>query len=374
MSWLLIFILAGYTLLILALFLGNFSLRESPPHNLEDEIRFSICIPFRNEAENLDALLQSLSRINYRKSHFEIILVNDASTDGSVQVIDGFLKDSPTLRDNIRIIDTVRRSPSPKKDALAVAISQARYNWILTTDADCTVLPGWLRALNGYILSTRKTFVAAPVAYQVRGKGFFEAFQQLDFLGLQGATMGGFGLGAPFMCNGANIAFAKAEFVHLKGYTGNDTLASGDDVFLLHKFIKEDPQKVGYLKAKTAIVSTAPQHSLKNLVNQRKRWAAKAVGYGNPFAQVLSWIVLLANIAFVSAIFVCFGDLRLCLLLLAKITADLMLIAQAAFFFGKRKALWNYGISMLIYPIFVLFIAVLGPIGGYSWKGRFFRR
>ena len=96
----------------------------------------------------------------------------------------------------------------------------------------------------------KKTFIAAPVAYFNDSCGFLNIFQQLDFLSLQGATMGGFGLKSPFMCNGANIAFAKADFIRLNGYDGNNDIASGDDVFLMQKFLKADQNSVGYLKSK----------------------------------------------------------------------------------------------------------------------------
>jgi hypothetical protein len=54
-------------------------------------------------------------------------------------------------------------------------------------------------------------------------------------LSLQGATIGSFGIGKGFMCNGANLAYKKSLFQELNGFQGNDTIASGDDVFLLQK-------------------------------------------------------------------------------------------------------------------------------------------
>jgi hypothetical protein len=59
-------------------------------------------------------------------------------------------------------------------------------------------------------------------------------FQQLDLVSLQGATIGSFGIGKGFMCNGANLAYKKSLFQELNGFR-NDTIASGDDVFLLQK-------------------------------------------------------------------------------------------------------------------------------------------
>jgi hypothetical protein len=59
-------------------------------------------------------------------------------------------------------------------------------------------------------------------------------FQQLDIASLQGATIGSFGINKGFMCNGANFVY-QILFQELNGFHGNDTIASGDDVFLLQK-------------------------------------------------------------------------------------------------------------------------------------------
>ena len=374
MSWLLIVVLAFYSFLILLLFFGDLKLRKFEIAALKAEKRFSVCIPFRDEAENLGVLLRSLAQLDYPKTHFEIILVNDGSTDHSAGIIENFVKKSSKTLPNLNVIDNIRVSGSPKKDALDRAIKSAKHDWIVTTDADCKVPPDWLRLFNTYILRTKKSFVAAPVAYYTDRSSFLNVFQQLDFLSLQGATMGGFGLNKPFMCNGANIAFAKADFLRLNGYDGNKTIASGDDVFLMQKFLKADTTSAGYIKSRKAIVLTRSQQSWKQLLNQRKRWAAKAGSYKNSFSQGVSWVVLLGNLTFILAVFYSVKSPVLIFFLISKIAVDFVLIAQAALFFKKKKNLWGYVLSMLFYPFFVVYVAVLSQLGGYHWKGREFRK
>jgi cellulose synthase/poly-beta-1,6-N-acetylglucosamine synthase-like glycosyltransferase len=114
--------------------------------NLSDKVpktAFSIIIPFRNEQNHLDTLLKSLMNLNYPKSLFEVILVDDDSEDKSQEVIKKVLKPHTTSNFQIRIIKNVRMSKSPKKDAITTAISQAKYDWIITTDADCIVPKYW---------------------------------------------------------------------------------------------------------------------------------------------------------------------------------------------------------------------------------------
>ena len=112
-------------------------------------------IPFRNEAENLPKLLKSIERLQYPKHLFEVILVDDASEDASVSVIKKVLDTNSSTdkctRTNIRVIDNVRESNSPKKDAITSAIQMAKYDWIITTDADCILPKFWLDTFDAFI-------------------------------------------------------------------------------------------------------------------------------------------------------------------------------------------------------------------------------
>ena len=104
--------------------------------------------------------------------------------------------------------------------------------------------------------------LAAGVFYKST-PSFLAAFQQLDFLSLQGTTIGSFGNNQAFMCNGANFCYQKAFFYELNGFDGNDKIASGDDVFLLQKAIQKDSKNVRFLKSELAIVQTGTEKTWK---------------------------------------------------------------------------------------------------------------
>lgn len=246
---------------IYVLFIGGFAygfkkIKLFEPSYLEPKTRFSIIVPFRNEAANLPQLLHSFSQLNYPRDKFEILLVNDSSEDNSIEVI----KEFPVLSFSFRVIDTLRTSNSPKKDAIDTAIKLVNNEWIATTDADCYVNSDWLKMLDAYIQGHNPEMIAGAVSY-FSGESFLHHFQQLDLMSLQGATIGSFGLKKPFMCNGANFAYTKNLFQEINGFVGNNEIASGDDVFLLQKAIL-DPRygtkKVHYLKADANIVLTKP--------------------------------------------------------------------------------------------------------------------
>ena len=298
-------------------------------------LRFSVVIPFRNESRNLEAILNSIAKIDYPKELFEIILVDDASDDNSVEVIERFLKKDK--RTEISIIKNKRHSNSPKKDAIETAISQARFEWIVTTDADCVVPNLWLQSFDAFLKGKSSKLVVAPVTFHTL-KTQLGNFQLHDILSLQTATVGGFGIGKPFLCNGANLCYSKSTFIELQGFEGNNAIASGDDLFFMEKMVQVYPRDVHYLKSANAVVYSQPEITLKALFHQRVRWASKTSAYSSVFSKTLAFIVLLMNVLIVLGfIFALLGLVSwqfLLVLFSIKFSIDLLFIIRSSNFFG----------------------------------------
>jgi len=326
-----------YIALISVFIIGFDKIEAFTLESYVDKITFSIIIPFRNEAENLPDLLQSLSKLDYTKDLFEIIFVDDASEDNSVELLTNFKIKSSLF--NIEIVTNQRMSNSPKKDAITTAIHIAKHKWIVTTDADCIVPIKWLKTLNSFIQKHNPKMVVAPVTYHIKNT-FFEYFQLLDFLSLQSVTIAGFGIKRPFLCNAANLAYKKDLFISLNGFNGNIKIASGDDIFLMEKAVKKYPKKVKYLKSKNALVTTSPQVSIKDLIHQRLRWAAKTSSLDNTFGKGVGIIVLLMNILIIIVtLLTIIGTLRFELMILIfslKFFLDFALIHKSAHYLSKN--------------------------------------
>ena len=239
-----IFIFIIITIIYLC-FMGSFivgfhKIPEFKYQNSEEKTAFSILIPFRNEAKNLEKLIDSIIELNYPKELFEVIFIDDASEDDSIEIIKNRFSANPNSTINFKIISNERKTKSPKKDAISLAIYKAKYDWMVTTDADCQLPTFWLDSFNDFIQKNNTQFIAAPVKYN-HDNTFLYRFQILDMLSLQGATIGGFGLKKPFLCNGANLAYRKDTFIEVNGFNGNGNIASGDDIFLLEKITKLYP-------------------------------------------------------------------------------------------------------------------------------------
>ena len=364
--------------LLYLLLIGSFvyGFDKVPEFKLEDvppKTKFSVIIPFRNEADHLTLLLASISRLNYPKSMFEIILVDDESHDNSVDIIQNYALEGF----NISVVQNIRLTNSPKKDAITAAINQSKHNWIITTDADCILPKYWLDVFDSYIQNYNAKLLIAPVTLS-HVDSFFKRFQALDVLSLQGVTIGGFGINKPFLCNGANLAYQKDLFNTLKGFEGNSHIASGDDIFLLEKAIKTEKDSVHYIKNKDIIVTTQPEMTFKNLKSQRVRWAAKTSNYNNLFSKLTAIVVL-----FMNALLVCLPLLYLAQIIslktliysfVIKVLIDFLLLFKSARFFDQGQILPSYFLSSLIYPFFSLYVTFISLFTSYKWKGRAYKK
>lgn len=366
-------LILGTVFLIYILFIGQLiygcnRMKRFSKKKFTPKTSFTIVVPFRNERENLPNLLHSISLLHYPRELVEVILVDDDSND-SWKIEDGRWKFE------IRLIKNERKSNSPKKDAIETAIQIAKNDWIITTDADCLVQKDWLTTFDQYIQENEVEMVASGVCY-IPKSGFLSAFQNLDFLSLQGATIGSFGINKPFMCNGANFAYSKAFFKELNGFQGNETIASGDDVFLLQKAVLSTPKKVGFTLAKESIVATKPVENWTELFQQRVRWASKSTGYSSVYGKLLALIVFGGNLVWIMSFLlwlIGLLDQNIFMLFVAlKFLIDFILIYKTANFFESK--LQYVLASSLLYPFFSVSVAVYSLFGKYNWKGRNFKK
>lgn len=367
---------AAYVLFMLFLLYGFHQVKEHEPAPTPPETDFSLIIPYRNEAENLPRLFLSLSQLRYPASLFEILLVNDASTDDSEELAVDFREQHPGLR--IRLLHSEHTSASPKKDAVSTGVKTAAGDYILTTDADCTLPVTWLESFDRCIKTTGNKLVAGPVRIRVpENAGYALQFQELDFFSLQSATVGGFGVNLPFMCNAANLCYEKQAFFEVNGYEANNHIASGDDVFLLGKFLQNN-LATGFLKDRNAIVSTEAQPNWRTLIAQRIRWAAKTPAYTSLFPKLAGLLVFLINaglvVTFFSMIFGFTTPMTFFLVFLFKFNVDFILIYSSAKFFDRENSMKNYFWSSLLYPFFSTYVALLSLFTSYTWKDRRFKK
>tara|TARA_R100000306_G_scaffold12238_6_gene14630 strand:- start:53285 stop:54421 length:1137 start_codon:yes stop_codon:yes gene_type:complete len=370
-------LLMVYLILLLFIWIGMIRLKPTVLHTVQPKTAFTIVIPFRNEAEKIPNLLTSLKQLNYPTELFEVIFVDDESEDNSVLTV------SKTLENCVfpfKIIRNNRFSNSPKKDAITTAVSEAKHEWILTTDADCALPKKWLQCFDFVIQKDNPNMICGPVVYKSNGS-LIHAFQQFDGLSLQAVTMGGFGHRREILCNGANIGYKKSVFKQIEGFTGNNHIASGDDIFLLEKVKEHAPKPVQFLKTSDAVVITQPQKKWTQIINQRVRWASKTTKQENWLPKVIGAIVFMVNFWIAFAWIYAFYNTQFLyfylFVLSIKILVDGIIIFSTGTLFRNKAVSLSSAlqviISGLLYPFITVTVFVMSLLGSYHWKGRRFK-
>lgn len=334
--------------------------------NQTPSTRISVIIPARNEEENIGELLKALQQQTYPRNLFEIIVVDDHSTDKTAAIVTKFPEVKLLQLNN----DAIN---SYKKKAIEKAITATSFELIVTTDADCIPMPKWLQTIVSFRGATNAGFIVAPVVFNCNSS-LLQVFQAMDFMVLQGITGASVDKKIHSMCNGANLAYERKLFYEVDGFDGIDHIASGDDMLLMHKIAKKYPGRIQYLKSADAIVATQPMLTWKQFFNQRVRWASKATFYDD---KRIFWVLLLVylfNLFFLVLLVAGFWNSYFWLLFLfawiCKTAIELPFFYSLSQFFNKQWAVKLFFVFQPLHIFYTIISGLLGQFGKYEWKGR----
>ena len=365
-----------YILLYIFFIRGWGDLPEFQQSNVvSHSLRFSILIPARNEEANIYNCIQDLILQNYPTDLFELIIIDDHSTDRTAQIVKKvkLLTHGPSIK-----IIRMGKVPAKgtiafKKEAINEGISLSTNDWIITTDADCRRGKEWLSTIASFIEEKKPLMVCGPVIYE-GGHTIFENAQSLECLGLVAIGAASLQNKFPNMCNGANLAYQKSAFMEVNGYAGTKELASGDDEFLMHKIHTQWPGKVLFLKSNAAVVSTSPIKKLPELMQQRKRWVSKSRKYSFKGITIVLALSYLFNLSIALNLIASIISAEYWILftacLAAKLLPEYIFLQSVSRFFRKGRLMRFFIPGSLLHVPYVLFIGIYGNFGQYKWKGR----
>ncbi|TBX27106.1 glycosyltransferase [Jiulongibacter sediminis] len=342
-----------------------------PLNFIEKRRRLTVIIPVRNEAANIENLLKDLNSQTLNKWLFEVIIADDDSTDNTVEIVK---KLQSTLSIDLKINQLPPRyqNTSPKKRAITETMKMASGEIIVCTDGDCRVGANWLMSISNYFEAKQPVFLSSPVYFLSPHNEltFFQRIwvrlQQIEFASLIVSGAVSIKMGYPNMCSGANIAYQKSAFKEVRGFEGNEHIASGDDEFLMHKMAKEFKGRVHYLKSKEAIVLTNALSDLKSFYYQRKRWAGKWSHYTSFAPKAMAAFIFLCNTALVYAFVT--GNFYLAFI---KLWPEFLFLGGLLLFFKSASNLILVPFLQVIYPFYVLFFGLSSlDKKTYTWKNR----
>ncbi|MGB3544663.1 glycosyltransferase [Rubrivirga sp.] len=349
----------------------------------------TVVVPARDEEETIGPCVDSILAMDYPADRLEIIVVDDDSSDRTAERVRQRMRATPALagpvleddesegEGQLRLVqvpENRRRDRAHKKRAIEKAVIHARGEIILTTDADCVVPAMWARSMAAQFEGPEIAFVSGPVTFEVRPEdGLFVRLQALDFFGVMACGAGGIGVGRPSLANGACVGYRRETFEALGGFSGIDHVTSGDDELLMQKVAYGTPLDVRFCSDPRALVVTEPVRDVHAFVHQRKRWASKSANYPPSLKWMLAGVAafmvpLVATM--IAAPFVPGLRVWLAVALALKAIGDLSVLVPAARRFGLEPLLAAYPIHLVVHAPQALLAFLLGPWGGFEWKGR----
>ncbi|MEE4115320.1 MAG: glycosyltransferase [Marinilabiliaceae bacterium] len=317
----------------------------------------SVIVAARNEEDCLPALINDLQQQGYPSGNYEIIIVDDNSTDRTPRII----KES----EGVLYLHSDGRG---KKHAISMGLDHAGGELILTTDADCRLDPDWILTLALCYNRFSPALIIGSVD-PAGGKSIFSKLLELEFASLQAVTIGMAAAGRPLMCNGANLAFRKSLSTRYLEQT-KSKLLSGDDVFLLHHAKKSGGTIIVTDQAE-ATVKTRMPGSVFQFFRQRARWTSKSFHYSDTDTIISALATALANFAivaaFITAIIIPGFRILLILLYILKLIPDIILLAV----YLKRKRKINLLGCFLplsvIYPFYIVLTFLISLLRRPIW-------
>ena len=334
----------------------------------------SVIIPFRNEEDNILLNLRSVEAQDYPEEKFEVIYVDDSSTDNSLEILK-----SSVEKKNIKVLSFPEKQGeiARKKRAVSYGIENSIGEVIVTTDADCFHSPDWLVSLLS-ILDNKTGFISGPVEY-IDDNNIFAELQQIEFTGLVLAGAGLIAMNNPVICNGANIAYRKSIFESLNGFQDHLHISSGDDGFLMQKVHKDGKYGVKFCLNKDAIVKTKPADSILKFYQQRKRWASKSIYYNNKklvFELILIFFFYLSLVVqFISGFLVSKTFFFLLLeSLFIKILLEFLILKMGNKILFPALKLRYFILAELFQIPYILLSGIAGLFGNFTWKERKVKR
>lgn len=326
----------------------------------------SIIICARNEAENLRKNLPSI--LNQEYASFEVIVVNDASTDETPDVLNYFL----LKYQHLRIITIANKKIMGKKGALAAGIAAAKHEWLLLTDADCYPLIYPFGSKN-WILGMIKGVDAKEIGlgyapYQKRD-GFLNTFIRYETVWTATQYMGFALAGEPYMGVGRNMIYMKKLYEKVGGFQKHAHIASGDDDLFINSVISRKNFSI-ILNPETFMLSE-PQTRWNAYFTQKKRHFSTATSYTLKHKMMLGILSASHFFHFVTAVSLLALKISTIFVLLGLVVRTLVMW----FFYGKilrrfhehNLFLW-IPVLDVVYVFFYLFFLPALMIKTRKWR------
>ena len=346
--------------------LGTVRLGES---DVEPKPRVSVLISARNESSGIRATLDSVLAQDYA-GQWDVWVADDRSTDDTPKILAEYAERNPKL--HVITIKDIPEGTSPKKHALSKLIDACDGDILCLTDADCLVKPTWVAGIVAEFEPGIELVAGHSYIPTVPGKSsILICMQAIETLIYRVAGTAGLAMHLPLTSTGNNLAYRKSFFKSVHGFENVLKIQSGDDDLLMQKLAADRPWAMRYCIAESTFVTTNGKETLKELWEQRKRWASKTIYYTPKIVFVLSMVFLFLAMQCVAAVLAPFSFKILVAALVAfvaKCVGDLVLILRGLRIFRQEHLIkWCIPVEIIHAPFTVLAV-LFGLFGRFKWK------
>ena len=237
------------------------------------KIPISVIVCAKNEAENVIRFIPLLAEQDY--PDYEIILIDDASSDATLEIFEEFEKQYS----NIRLVKVENNEAfwGNKKYALTLGIKASKKDYLLFTDADCyPASKDWITSMSSQF-TMNKTIVLGYGAYEKIAGSFLNKIIRFETMLTAIQYFSWAKIGHPYMGVGRNLAYKKEEFYNVKGFIDHMQIRSGDDDLFINQVAKSKNTAICY--SPESFTYSQPKTSFKDWFNQKRRHVSTARFY-----------------------------------------------------------------------------------------------
>ena len=288
------YVFIGIVVIQLFYYLGIYSkfAFAKPQTSNPKRIPVSVIVCAKNEAENVKRFVPLLAEQDY--PDFEIVLIDDASSDETLDLFEAFEKQYH----NIRLVKVANNEAfwGNKKFALTLGIKAARKEYLLFTDADCyPVSKDWITQMSSQFTMS-KTIVLGYGAYEKVKSSFLNKIIRFDAMLAATQYFSWTKSGNPYTGEGRNLAYKKEEFFKVNGYINHMNIRSGEDTLFINEASNKKNTTICY--SPESFTYCEAKKSFKDWLLQKRRQAFTA-SFFKPADKLLIRLFYISQLLFI---------------------------------------------------------------------------
>jgi len=253
-------------------FFGKFSFAK-PQTSTPKRVPISVIVCAKNEEENVKKFIPLLAKQNY--PDFEIVLIDDASRDETLEVFEEFEKQYS----NIKLVKVENNETfwGNKKFALTLGIKAATKDYLLFIDADCYPKTNeWIAEMSAHF-SQQKSIILGYGAYEKIKGSFLNKIIRFETLLTATQYFSWSKIGKPYMGVGRNMSYKRQEFFKTNGFINHIKIRSGDDDLFINEAANAENTTICF--SPDSFTYSKPKTSFKECFKQKRRHVATAQHY-----------------------------------------------------------------------------------------------